>query len=129
MPSVPVPQWLPARQVRRHALDFVAAFPCDFEQALRFFGARASRDANGGGAGPVQFFFLQLAAGRMAALYCWDREPSTIELYLTVREGGRVDLEDLEQVVEPLGIEAQAVFRQGGLVWRRRKPLAKRIDA
>ena len=68
------------------------------------------------------YFFLELTNNRIAMLACEHRSTGCVSLYLVVRAGGRVDWEDYEQVMEPLGIPLEEVARQGGLVWRRRGP-------
>jgi hypothetical protein len=47
-----------------------------------------------------------------------------VSLYLNASPDGEVDWEDYEQVMQPLGVPREEVFRQGGLVWRQRSALS-----
>ena len=99
---------------------FVAAFDLGFNSLVHFFSARPSIDRKGGGAGPIRYFFLQLTHNRVARITDERSAGRGVTLYLYATPDGEVDWEDYEQVVQPLGIPLEEVFRQGGLVWRRR---------
>lgn len=122
--TLPSPSWLPASKVGRTSITPVAWFIYDFDALVAEFAARPSRDREGGGAGPVRFFFLHLGRNRIAEFSCWDHRPGYVELSLLVNDRGVVFWEDYEAVMSSLHVPVQEVHRQGGFNWRRRKPLA-----
>ena len=105
----------------RRNITPVAWFEYDFESLISQFKARASTDAYGGGAGRCQWFCLMLRNSRYATICRWDKTPGTIEVSLELRAGGRVDIEDLEQVLEPLCVDFRSVLRQSAFLWKHRR--------
>jgi hypothetical protein len=117
-----LPLWVPSTKVRSIDAAFTASFLYDFEKAAAIFGAKPSMDKYGGGAGPCAFFVLELARNRLAMLeYC--QAYKQVHLHLPTRGlSGVCYWEDYFQVVDPLGLELKDVFRQGGTIWKHRRP-------
>lgn len=127
LPEGSWPKWVPSSRVGRIDIGYVAEFEYPFDMALKLFNARATSDQVGGGAGLHRQFFLELARNRLAALCWWERRPHRIQLHLHCNLQGRVDWEDFDQVMDCLELPLEQVFRQGGLVWRYRKPTPERV--
>ncbi len=118
------PKWLPASKVGRSGLTPVAWFAGDFDALIATFGARASLDRVGGGAGPVRSFFLHLGRTRIAEVSSWAGSPGQVELSLVVNERGVVFWEDFEAVMAHIPVPLEEVHRQGAFHWRRRRSTA-----
>lgn len=118
----PLPAWLPASKVRRTNITPVAWFVFSFDALVSTFGARPSRDRDGGGAGPVRSFYLRLGPSRIAELSSWESKPGYVELSLPVNQRGVVFWEDFEAVMDHVPVPLEDVHRQGAFHWRRRKP-------
>jgi hypothetical protein len=116
------PTWLSASKALKlkQPLWFVAAFDLSFNSVVHHFSARPSTDREGGGAGPIRYLFLQLRHDRIAMITDERRAMRGVSLYLYASPDGEVDWEDYEQVMQSLGVPLEEVFRQGGLMWRRR---------
>ncbi len=122
MPKGAEPKWIPSSHIQSADVSYVAAFEYEFDLALARFKARPTVDKYGGGAGLHRYFFLELHANRLAQI-CWcESRPKSLELHLRAATTGRVDWEDYDQIMDRLGVPLEKVFRQGGLVWRYRKP-------
>jgi hypothetical protein len=121
LPDGSLPVWVPSSQIHMWDLSFVAAFPYDFEKALKVFGAKATSDKYNGGAGPARFFFLELARSRLARLEWEERHPDRIDLYLTQKSGVSY-WDEYDQIMTPLDVPLERAFRQGGVHWKHRNP-------
>jgi len=121
--TLPVPTWLPAGKVGRSNITPVAWFEYSFDALMAKFGARPSSDRDGGGAGPVRFFFVKIGRTGVAGLSAWESKPSHVELSLPLTSRGVVFWEDFEAAMADLPVPPEEVCRQGAFHWRRRKPL------
>lgn len=122
LPDGVMPQWVPSSQVREIDASFAAAFQDDFDRIAAVFDARPSVDKHGGGAGPCRYFVLELSRNRLAMLESCAAYRD-IHLHLPVNHrSGICYWEDYFQVLDPLGLTLEQVFRQGGIVWKHRKP-------
>jgi hypothetical protein len=128
------PQWLPTSKVKHLDITPVAWFPYHFDELVAVYNARTTLDREGGGAGPVRFFLLQMSYRRYASFSSWKRKKSWetesgeyVELSLRVNERGVVWWEDFEEVMGPLNLPLEKVQRQGGFNWRRRRPQANEL--
>lgn len=122
LPDGAMPQWVPSSQVRQIDASFAASFQDNFDRVVAVFGARPSVDKNGGGAGPCRYFVLELSRNRLAMLESCAAYRD-IHLHLPVNHrSGICYWEDYFQILDPLGLPLEQVFRQGGIVWKHRKP-------
>ncbi|MBL9036970.1 MAG: hypothetical protein JNG84_00515 [Archangium sp.] len=114
------PRWVPTRNVTQFDGSYVAAFLDDFDRVAAAFEAKPTIDRHGGGAGPCRSFFVELTRSRLAMLE-WCHAHQQVALFLPDRNG-TVFWEDYFQVVDPLGLQLEQVFRQGGITWKHRRP-------
>lgn len=118
-----VPTWLPAGKVGRADITPVAWFAYSFDALVTKYAARPSQDRDGGGAGPVRFFFLKIGRTGVAEFSAWERRPGLVELSLPVTARGVVFWEDFETAMIDLEVPLEEVHRQGAFSWKRRKPV------
>lgn len=128
LPEGASPLWIPSSMVHRLDAAFVASFEYDFDQVAKAFGATPSTDKYGGGAGPCRYFILELPHSRLAMLeYCKAYKQVHLHLPVTDRQG-TCYWEDYFQIVDPLDLRLEQVFRQGGVIWKHRKPSLEALE-
>lgn len=127
LPDGAMPMWVPRSHVREVDVAFVASFLDDFDRVAAVFGATPSVDRHGGGAGPCRFFLLELPRNRLAMVeHCAAYR--AIHLHLPVHgRSGVCWWDDYFAVLDPLGLGLEQVFRQGGTVWKHRRPSAQAL--